>query len=317
MRTTIKIFVLFLIVGLIAPWGVQADWKPKDTIKVYVGVSAGGGVDTVARVFTNAMAENTGWNFTVINVTGGGGSVMLKTLKKQKPDGHAIAFHPSEVFTFNPTINPKIGFDYTDFTYIAAVSESQAGLISMADKPWNSFEEVIAAAKAGQEVSVAYQAPKMGLCMKAIEKVMGVKFTLVPVKGGSAGMKNLLGKHVDLAWGAGIQAKYVKAGQMKVMASCEKDRLGMAPDVPTMKELGVKQVVLGALFQFAGPKGMPKEVVDALAKEIKKASESKKINDLIANKLSLKAIFIAGADLENIIAESKKEAEELVSFVKQ
>lgn len=317
MRSVFKTAVFLLVVGLVAPLSAQTDWQPKDTIKVYVGVSAGGGVDTLARVFTNEIAQNTGWNFTVLNVTGGGGSVMLKTLKKQKADGHAISFHPSEAYTFNPAVNPKVGFDVDDFTYIAAVSKTQAGLVSMADKPWTSIEDAIAAAKSGEKISVAYQAPIMGLCTKAIEKVLGSKFVLVPVKGGAAGMKNLLGKHVDIAWGAGVQAKYVKAGQMRVLASCEAERLAMAPDAPTMKELGVDLAVLGAMFQFAGPKEMPKAVVDALAREIKKATESEKIRDLIANKLSLKAVFISGEELDSIMLKSKEDSAKLVAFVKE
>jgi tripartite-type tricarboxylate transporter receptor subunit TctC len=83
-----------------------------------------------------------------------------------------------------------------------------------------------------------------------------------------------------------------------------------------LKELGVKQVALEALFQFAGPKNMPREAVGALAREIKKAAESKKISDLIANKLALKAIFISGEQLDQKMAQSKKESEELISFVK-
>ncbi len=311
-----KLSVFLLVIGLTSPLSVQAEWKPTNTIKVYVGFSAGGGADTVARVLVDKISKNTGWNFTVINVTGGGGSVALKTLKDQKADGHAIAFSPSEIFTINPTINPEIGYVTNDFTYIAAVSNTQAGLISMADKPWKTFADVIEAAKSGQKISVAYQAVNMGMMMKAIQKKFGVEFVLVPVQGGNGGMQNLLGNHVDVAWGAGIQDKYVKIGQMKVLASCESERLVMAPDAPTMQELGVEHVELGAKFMFAGPINMPKEVTEVLAKEIKKAAESEEIRDLLANKLSLQAIFLAGEDLQKVMDKSLVKAKNLVDYVK-
>ena len=312
-----KCVVFFLVVGLIGPWSVQADWKPTKTIKVYVGFGAGGGVDTFARVITNEISKNSGWNFTVFNQPGGGGSVAAKNLKKEKADGYAIALSPSEVFTFNPTINPKIGFDINDFSYIAAVSRSQGALVCLPDKPWKTFKDAVDAAKSGQKISVAYLTPKIGMAMKAVHKIMGVEFVLVPVKGGAAGMKNLLGKHVDISWGAGLQGKYVKTGQVKILAAAEKERIAMAPDAPTMPELGVKYAVLNAIFTFAGPKNMPKDIMSAFAKEIKKAVETEKIKDLVSQKMSMQAIFITGEELHQAMEQSLVDAKELVAFVKQ
>jgi tripartite-type tricarboxylate transporter receptor subunit TctC len=308
---------MFLIIGLIAPWKAQADWQPSKTIMVHIGFGAGGGIDTVVRVITNEISKNTGWNFTVINKPGGGGSVALKGLKKETADGHAICLTPSEVVTFNPTINPKVGFVPDDFTYIAAITRTQGGLVCLADKPWKTFGDVIEAAKAGEKISVAYQAPKMGMSTKAIEKVLGVKFTLVPVKGGAAGMKNVLGKHVDIAWSAGIHAKYVNAGQMKVLASVEKEKLELTPEAPTVQELGVKYVSLAAMFTFIGPKGMPEEIVQAFAKEIIKASEAEKIKDLLSTKMAMKPIALTGGELQKAMDQSLAESKELVKFVKQ
>lgn len=310
---TIMLAALLLAI----PIGASAEWKPSEPIKVYVGLSAGGGVDTVARVFANKIAKNTGWNLTVINKTGGGGSIALKKLKNEKADGHAIAFTPSEIMTFNPVMNPKIGYTVDDYTPLAAVSNTQMGLISMADKPWKTFADAVADAKAGKKVSVAYQAAKMGIMMKLIQRELGANFTLVPVKGGSAGMKNLLGNHVDIAWGAGVQLKYIKAGQMKVLASVRSDRLEMAPEAPTMVELGVKQAVFDVQFMFAGPKGMPKEAAEAISREIKKAAESQEISDLIANKLALEAIFVSGDQLAGQLKNDVEKNKALIADIKK
>lgn len=317
MTYRMKSVVLALVIFMIIPLGAHADWTPTETIKVYVGFGAGGGVDTLARVVTNEIAKNTGWNFTVFNLSGGGGSVMAKTLKKEDPDGYAVSFCPSEIFTFNSVNNPKIGYTADDFTYLAAVSTTQCGMVSLVDKPWKTFDDVIEAAKSGQKISVAYQSPKMGMSMKAIQKIAGAEFVLVPVKGGAAGVKNVLGGHVDIAWGAGVQAKYVKAGTMKVLAACEKERLAMSPEAPTLEELGFKNLVLDAQFQFVGPAKMPEAVVSAFAREIKKAVESDKIRDLISEKFSLKAIFKSGMELQQSTDQSLKQARELVAFVKE
>lgn len=151
MRFLKKLFLTGTIFFLAVPMAMSGEWKPTEPIKVYVGLSAGGGVDTVARVFTNKIAKNTGWTLTVINKTGGGGSVALKALKNDKADGHAIAFTPSGIITFNPVMNPNIGYQPNDFTPLAAVSNTQMGLISMADAPWKTFADAVEDAKSGKK----------------------------------------------------------------------------------------------------------------------------------------------------------------------
>lgn len=309
--------VMCCLTGLLITSGTLfADWTPRETIKLFISVPPGGAVDTLARVVVNEVSENTGWNFTVFNKPGAGGGIMLKALKKAKPDGHTIGFTPNEMIVMVPVLNPKIGFVPDDFVHIAAISLSQCGLVAMADRPWDTLMDAIEDAKKGEKISIAYQAPKMGMSTKAIEKVHGVDFQLVPVKGGAGGIKNVLGGHVDIAWGAGVQAKYVESGKMKVLASCERERIAMAPDAPTVQELGVKYVDLDAKFQFIGPVEMPQEATDAFIREIRKATQAEKVKDLIAKKLSLKIIFESGEKLKQAMKESEKEARELVNFVR-
>lgn len=312
-----KICLMFVVLGLFLPVNVFAGWAPSETIMVYVGYGAGGSIDTLSRVITKKISDNTGWNFTVINKPGGGGSVALKALKGAKADGLAICLSPSASITFTPNMNPKVGYTAMDFTPISAVSMSQGGIVSLSDKKWKDLGDVIAAVKSGENVSISYMSPKTGMMTKVIEKVAGIEFSKVPTKGGAAGLKNVLGGHVDLAWGGGVQSKYVKPGKMKMIAACEEERLTMAPDTPTLPELGFPQAVMSTMFTFLGPKGMKKDVVEALNIELRKAVESEAINDLIANKMSLKDVFIAGEELDKRLQALSEADKALIDFVKQ
>ena len=89
----------------------------------------------------------------------------------------------------------------------------------------------------------------------------------------------------------------------------------MAPDAPTLQELGIKMPAYDVQFMFAGPKGMPKEVVDAISNEIRKAAESEEIKDLIANKLDLDAVFVSGEVLEKEMKQSSEENKALVASI--
>ena len=97
-----------------------------------------------------------------------------------------------------------------------------------------------------------------------LEQKFGVKFNTVILRGGRKVLNAVTAGDVDLGYGAGIQAKAVKSGQMINLASGLAERLKISPDAPTLMELGIP-FDIGAKFMFVGPAGMSAEATDALA----------------------------------------------------
>lgn len=243
---------------------VAADWKPSGPITMMIAFRAGGGADTQARLIAEQLEAKKGWKILPKNVTGKGGSNMAVAMKKAPADGLTIGMVVTETFTYTPQINPKAGYTADDFTYIVTTSGSQMALVSKADKGWKTFDDVIAAGKAGKKLSIAILSPKMGDGTYVIGKKFGIEFNAVRVKGGKGAMNAVVAGDVDLGWMAGIQSKGVKAGDLVNLISMEDERLKISPDAKTLKEYGLPYS-FGAVFVLVAPKGIPEDARKAYA----------------------------------------------------
>jgi tripartite-type tricarboxylate transporter receptor subunit TctC len=110
--------------------------------------------------------------------------------------------------------------------------------------------------------------PRLGDAAYLISKKYGVKFNSVKAKGGRGVLNGLMAKDVDIGFIAGIHVKSVKSGDLINVASAEAARLGMSPDVPTMRELGIPYD-FGITFIVFAPKGLDPKAKDALAAAFK------------------------------------------------
>jgi len=151
--------------------------------------------------------------------------------------------------------------------------------------------------------------------LRYIAKKEGVEFNLVPTKGGSAIMTQVLGNHVDFGFSGGIHYQYVKAGKMIVLVGHGQERLIGTPDVPTLKELGYN-IALENYNVVAGPKGMPDDVTQKLGKAFGQAVQSAEYQDLMKNKLHFPALFIGPEELSLKIKAMSKDFKAMAEFLK-
>ena len=255
------------VTALISVAPVQADWKPKGPINVMIGFAAGGGTDTQARLIAAELEKRKGWKVIPSNVSGKGGTVMARKLKKMPADGLSIGMAVTEPFGYNMVASKKAGYTLKDFTFIATTTSSQMGIVAQTAKGWKTFADVIAAAKKGKVFKFAGMSAKHADINYLIEKKYGVKFNTVILRGGRKVMNAIVAGDVDMGYGAGIQTKAVKAGKMVNLASGLGTRLKISPNAPTLVEMGIPHDI-GAKFLFIGPAGIPTDARNALAKAI-------------------------------------------------
>ena len=141
------------------------------------------------------------------------------------------------------------------------------GIVAKTGRGWKTFMDVIAEAKTGKVFKFAGMSPKHADINFLIEKKFGVKFNTVILRGGRKVMNAITAGDVDLGYGAGIQAKAVRAGQMVNLASGLSERIKISPNAPTLIELGIPHDI-AAKFIFVGPAGMPANIRKALADAI-------------------------------------------------
>ena len=304
MRKNLFFAVAFVAAAVAGPVA-QAQWKPAKPVTMMVMFPAGGGGDILGRAVANFMEKKMGAKIAVENRRGGGGAAMAKALVKAPADGYTIGMAVSETFAFAPVLNPKVGYGPSDFTHLGSIASTQVGLVVKADAPWNDLKELVAAAKAGQEITIGSFSPGSNVIMRLVARHFGAPLKLVPVRGGRAGIQSVMGGHISATLAAGPQAPLIRKGELKLLASAERERL-IVGDAPTFIEYGAKDAFFDVKWTFSAPAGLPASIAGAYTGALKAATGDEKLKSLIQDRLSLKLEFTSGRDLLDEILGAKE-----------
>ena len=292
-----------------------SDWTPSGPIKLMIGFKAGGGADTQARLIAEDLEAKMGWKFIPEQLTGKGGMNLAMALKDQPNDGTVIGMVVTETMGYNMMV-ANAGVTPSDYTAITTTAGFQMGIVSKADKGWENFDDLIAAAKEGP-VRFGVMSPKLADLAYLLGEAQGADFNIVSVKGGKAVMNGVNAGDLDVGFMAGIQGKGVAAGDLINLASALSVPLKQSPDAPKLSDLGVDFSADG-YFLFAGPAGMPVEARDALATAITEviSTEGMKSNAMITKAFGGPTI-IAGDDAQSLIESDYEAAGALLNAVSE
>ena len=281
------------LVGLIAlmtgaallvshPPATAAEY-PSQAINLYIGSAPAGSTDVLGRVLARSLEAILGEPVVVHNTPGAGGAVMATQLMRSAPDGYSLGMAISHAYSGNPVVLPSTT-EYTvaDFTHLAAVSKGQCALVTNSSTPYTTFEDVVQAARRGEEPVFASQSPLTRVLADYLAKVAEVNFKIITVQGGGEMMQTILGGHADFGFSGGPHVDYAAAGQMRVLASTEEMRLATSPSVPTLRELGYN-ISSCALFVVSAPPGLPDEIKQQLSAALARAIPSPEMRALLQN----------------------------------
>ncbi|MDC0739552.1 tripartite tricarboxylate transporter substrate-binding protein [Cognatishimia sp. SS12] len=292
-----------------------AEWQPSGPIKLMIAFRAGGGVDTSARLLAEELTARHGWEIIPENVAGRGGAAMAAALKDEPADGLAIGMTAMDSLAYGVLAAKNPGFTPEDFTYLSAITGTQTGLIAKSSRGWKNLGDVIAAAKAGEEISAGAMSAKLADALYLIGQANGVEFTTVMVQGGKGGLNGVVADDLDIAWAAGPQTQGVKAGDLVNLVSAESAPLNISPDAPLLNEYNV-EFTFGTKFGVVAPAGLDPEarkvLQDAIV-EVVNDPESK-LNQFITRAFSGPEP-IAGEDFDAFMAAAREESERFLKAV--
>lgn len=307
MRTLLKTAVGAIAAAVIATTGHAAEWAPPGPIKLMIAFKAGGGADTQARLIAEDLETKLGWQFIPEQVTGKGGLNLAAALKDAPNDGSVIGMVVTETLGYNMRA-ANAGMSPADYTGITTTAGFQMAVVAPASKGWKTFQDVIDAAKGGQDIRFGVMSPRLADLAYLLGKANGVDFNIVSVKGGRAVMDGVNAGDMDMGFMAGIQAKGVAAGDLVNLASALSVPLAQTPDAPTMADLGVAFNSDG-YFVLIGPAGMPAEARNTIAAAI---GEAVSTNGMKSNGMISKAFggptLIAGDELQQLLASDYEAA---------
>lgn len=300
MKQILKAVVAALGIATFGGAALASDWAPPGPIKLMIGFRAGGGADTQARLIAEELETRLGWKFIPEQVTGKGGLNLANALKNEPADGTAIGMVVTETLGYNMAA-ASAGMAPSDYTGLTTTAGFQMGVVAQSSKGWQTFDDMIAAAKAGETIRFGAMSPKLADLAYLLGKAQGVDFNIVMAKGGKGVMNGVTAGDMDVGFMAGIQAKGVAAGDLVNLASALSQPLVQTPDAPTFADLGVSYNADG-YFVFVAPAGLPDDARQALTQAIigVVTDENTKAAGLLKKAFG-GAVTISGAELDALM----------------
>jgi tripartite-type tricarboxylate transporter receptor subunit TctC len=272
---------------------------PERTITMVVPFSAGGPTDTVTRLVAEAMSKDLGQQIVVENVGGASGTIGTEKAARAKPDGATLLLAGSAIFTTAPHLT-QIGFDpLKDFVAIANVSESVRMLSVPPSLGVKSYEELVAYGKANPGM-LNYASVGVGSTGHIIGvdflRSAGVEARHIPYSGASQAVQALLSGDVQFVIDAMVIPP-TREGKLVPIAVPSEARLADFPDVPTFREVGLKDVRTGGWQAVMAPAGTPPELVQMIEQALKAADESPEFRGALT-RAGFSPRFRTGAQLQ-------------------
>jgi tripartite-type tricarboxylate transporter receptor subunit TctC len=248
-----------------------ADY-PNRPVKIIVSVPAGGGVDTVTRIFAAKLQQRLGQPFVIENRGGGGGNIGAEAAYVAEPDGYTLLATQPAPITSNIALYKKLNFDPAALEPVAVMSKFPNVLLVRPDFPAKTAQEFIAYAKANPgKVTFASQGPGTSshLTAELFAKQSGTKMLHVPYRGTGPALNDLVAGHVDCIFMELASAtKLHEAGKARILAVATDKRLDVLPAVPTLGEAGVPDVISDTWNAISAPPKTPKPIIAKLNRAI-------------------------------------------------
>jgi tripartite-type tricarboxylate transporter receptor subunit TctC len=262
--------LLLLLAVSTAPAWAQ-EW-PSRPVRIVNTFAPGGAADILARIVADHLSGAFKQQFFVETRAGAGGAIGVQTVANSDPDGYNFVITTLSLTIIAPFINPKIGYDpMKDLTHIAYIAGTPILFIVSAKSDVKTLADFVAKSKASAKpltygssgLSSAGQMVAQSFAMKA-----GLKFEIIPYKGASQSIVDVVANHIDFATPTVTSASgQLRGGTVTGLAVSAEQRLPDYPEVPTFKELGY-DVVATNWFALAGPAGLPADIVSKVNREI-------------------------------------------------
>jgi tripartite-type tricarboxylate transporter receptor subunit TctC len=245
-----------------------AETYPSRPITMMVPFPPGGLTDVVGRLMAEGMRQALGQTIIVENVGGATGSIGTGRVARAAPDGYTITIgiwntHVSNGLTY------ALNYDVVnDFEPIALLADAPLIILGKTSLQAKTLKELIGWLKENPDKASMGSTGAGGpghMLSLLLQKETGTRFGLVPYRGVSPAVQDLIAGQIDMTFSNTATAMpQVRAGKVKAFAVTSTSRLAIAPDIPSAEEAGFPWLAFSLWAGLFAPKGTPKEIIAKL-----------------------------------------------------
>ena len=270
MRETMTAKILSVLVLSVAAFAAHAQGFPDRVVRIVPFGTAGGPIDTIARMYADKLRERWKQPVLVEAKPGASGTLAADFVARAPADGHTILFTLSLTHINNVVLQKNIPYDpVKDFEPLSQLATGGPALVAPASAPFDDLRGFVEYAR-GKTTGVSYGTWGTGssahLFGELLARQSGARLLHVPYKGEAPAHLDMFGGALEIAWAnPGTARNHVRSGKLKVLGLTGSRRLQVLPGVSLFTEQGFKGFDLDSWVGTYAPAKTPRQRVNEIA----------------------------------------------------
>jgi tripartite-type tricarboxylate transporter receptor subunit TctC len=279
-RSRALLLALVALVGMAARPQPSSATYPDHPVRWLIGFTAGGPVDTVARIMAQWLSERFGQQFVVENRAGSGGNLAAAAAINSAPDGYTLLFvAPNNAIS--TSLYKKLPYDFIrDTVPVASIMQLTNMMVVSNAMPVKTVQEFIDYCRA-HPGTISYASSGNGtsvhMSAELFKAMTKCDMLHVPYRGSALAFPDIISNKVQLIFdNLPTALEQARGGSVRALGVTSPQRWPGVPDVPAIAETVSGFAAVG-FYGISAPKGTPPEIVELLNKAVGEALQDPKL----------------------------------------